>query len=60
MDLQADMSYLEGAALEVFLDVGGKILILLHVLLHADLTLELRNELLLDCDRIRFWILFFP
>jgi hypothetical protein len=41
--------YLEGTVLQVLLDVGGEVLVFLHVLLHGDLALELRDELLVDC-----------
>ena len=46
------MTYLEGAVLEVLLDVGREIIILLHVLLHGDLALKLCDELLICCDHV--------
>lgn len=42
--------YLVGAVLEVFLDVGREILIVLLFLLHGDFVLQLYDKLLLDCD----------
>lgn len=39
---------LERAVLEVFLDVGRQVVVLLHVLLHGDLALQLRDQLIAD------------
>jgi hypothetical protein len=46
------VSYLEGAVLEVLLDVRGQIVVFLHVLLHGDLALELCDKLIADCDTV--------
>jgi hypothetical protein len=42
-------TYLEGAVLKVFLDVGGQVVVLLHVLLHGDLALNLCDKLFIRC-----------
>lgn len=50
--------YLEGAVVKVLPDVGGQILVLLHVLLHGDFVLELSHKLFIDCDvvnRVNVW-----
>lgn len=49
------ITYLEGAVLEVLLDVGGEVVILLHVLLHGDLALKLCDKLFICCNYVSDW-----